>query len=92
MTYLTMIFTRTRIAEWFGYRLLMGNNSGVDDQLDAVTSVSGRSRCSKRNLSKLLNLKLDRRDSSIVSHHNHQRVKSSQNDSFWCFYQKYEFL
>ncbi|RNA38991.1 hypothetical protein BpHYR1_041668 [Brachionus plicatilis] len=33
-----------------GYRFRLGNNSGVDDQLDAVTSVSGRSRCSKRLL------------------------------------------
>nr|QNH67968.1 ATP-binding cassette transporter subfamily G-like protein 2 [Brachionus plicatilis] len=32
-----------------GDRFRLGNNSGVDDQLDAVTSVSGRSRCSKVN-------------------------------------------
>ncbi|RNA04576.1 hypothetical protein BpHYR1_004184 [Brachionus plicatilis] len=31
-----------------GYQFRLGNNSGVDDQLDAVTSVSGRSRCSKK--------------------------------------------
>ncbi|RNA22302.1 hypothetical protein BpHYR1_044268 [Brachionus plicatilis] len=31
-----------------GDRFRLGNNSGVDDQLDAVTSVSGRSRCSKK--------------------------------------------
>ncbi|RNA19895.1 hypothetical protein BpHYR1_029273 [Brachionus plicatilis] len=30
------------------YRFRLGTNSGVDDQLDAVTSVSGRSRCLKR--------------------------------------------
>ncbi|RNA27645.1 hypothetical protein BpHYR1_014782 [Brachionus plicatilis] len=33
-----------------GYRFRLGNNSGVDDQLDAVTSVSGRSHCSKRKI------------------------------------------
>ncbi|RNA00563.1 hypothetical protein BpHYR1_011096 [Brachionus plicatilis] len=32
---------------FFDYRFRLGNNSGVDDQL-TVTSVSGRSRCSKR--------------------------------------------
>ncbi|RNA04592.1 hypothetical protein BpHYR1_044019 [Brachionus plicatilis] len=31
-----------------GNRFRLGNKSGVDDQLEAVTSVSGRSRCSKR--------------------------------------------
>ncbi|RNA12236.1 hypothetical protein BpHYR1_029905, partial [Brachionus plicatilis] len=34
--------------EFRGYQFRLGNNSGVDDQLDAVTSVSGRSRCSKK--------------------------------------------
>ncbi|RMZ92885.1 hypothetical protein BpHYR1_036478, partial [Brachionus plicatilis] len=39
-----------------GYRFRLGNNCGVDDQLDGVTSVSGRSRCSKRD-NKLANSK-----------------------------------
>ncbi|RNA32260.1 hypothetical protein BpHYR1_036949 [Brachionus plicatilis] len=44
--------SQPEIQLWL-YRFRLGNNSGVDDQLDTVTSVSGRSRCSKRIMPRL---------------------------------------
>ncbi|RMZ99031.1 hypothetical protein BpHYR1_012547 [Brachionus plicatilis] len=55
----------------WGYRFRLGNNSGVDDQLDAVTSVSSWSRCSKRMT--ILKLKIIH-----INYFGHDRFSSSR--------------